>query len=507
MQVLSLIVQQLTGLDAAFLYSENDRMQGHVTGLLVLDPSTRDEPFTLDVLREHVRQRLPLLPPLRWRLVEVPLGIDLPSWADDPDVDLDYHVREIALAAPGNDQQLSDQVARIAERRLDRRRPLWEMYLIHGLPDGHVGILTKLHHAAVDGAAAMQILAAFLETTPDGGGLPPAQDPAQDPAQNPVQHPTPSTIVHADSQVALEQVPGRMAMLTRGARGLLARPGQLLRLQARLLTSAEGRREILPRLKGVTHAVVHPRIRTLAPRTSFNRTVSAHRRWAFASLSLDELKAVKNATGVTLNDVVLTVCASALRRWLLDHDELPADPLLAMVPVSVRTDAASTAAGNEVSMVIVPIPTHLETPAERLAAAHQAMAEAKEEHRLLPVHLVQDLSRFSTPLATELVARTLSGLRVADHLNPPFNVTISNVPGPRQELYYAGARVVANYPVSIVGDGVGLNITVQSYLDRLDVGLMACRELVPDVWILVDHLREALRELLELASAGGLAEA
>jgi WS/DGAT/MGAT family acyltransferase len=483
-------MRQLTGLDASFLDTESHRVYGHVNGLLVVDPTEMAEPFTTDRVRELFEERLHLLPALRWRLVEVPLGIDMPYWADDPDLDLDFHIREIAIPAPGTDQQLAEQVSRLAARPLDRSRPLWELYVIYGLEGGRVAIMTKLHHAAVDGASGMQILATLMDTSPEGRMVTPPAGGLQG-----------------------EKIPTELEMFGRGMLGLLRRPERALRLQAKLLGEMPGMAgnalvQLGSRLAGDGGKDdERPALpRTRAPRTSFNKTVTPHRRWAFGSLPLAEVKAVKNAFDLTINDVVMGLCAGALRRWLIDHDELPEEPLIAMVPVSIRTAEQAAAMGNQVSSMFPPLPTNVADPVERLRVAHEAMAGAKEQHKALPAHLLVDFSQFAAPASNRLIARTLSGLRVADYLSFPFNLTISNVPGPREPLYYAGAPLVANYPVSIVTDGMGLNITVQSYKDHLDFGIMVCRELVPDVWNMIGYLREGLDELLAAIPAETPAE-
>lgn len=462
-------MRQLTGVDTTFLHMENARTYGHVNGVVILDPSTAPGPINADTIRDYVAARIHLLDPLRWRLVEVPLGIDRPYWVDDPDLDLNFHVRGIALPAPGNDQQLADQVARLAARHLDRSKPLWELYVIEGLEGGRVAIMTKLHHAAVDGKAGMQIMSTLLST-----------DPACPP-------PEPPGALHVD------KVPTPVEMWGRGWLGLMSRPEQGVRLWMDTVKAGAKMAGDL----GFSIGDWRKALRTPggAPRLSFNATLGAQRNWAFGSVALSDVKAVKDAQGCTLNDVVMAMCAGAMRRWLLDHDELPEKPLLAMVPVSTRTAEQAASAGNQVSAMVAPLPTHLADPAERLRAAGDAMQAAKDQHAALPAHLLQDFSQFAAPAAAQLVADTAANLRWADRVAPPFNLVVSNVPGPREPLYYAGALLEANYPVSIINDGMGLNITLQSYRDRIDFGLVGTPELVPDIWNLIGYLQEELAAL------------
>ncbi|WP_158296660.1 WS/DGAT/MGAT family O-acyltransferase [Nocardioides albidus] len=459
-------MRQLSGVDASFLHMEDSRMTGHVGGLIILDPSTAERPVDLETMKEYVAARIPALPPLRWRLAEVPLGIDLPYWYDDHDVDLDFHVRSLALPAPGNQQQLIEQVSRIHARPLDRAHPLWELYVIEGLEGGKVAIYTKLHHAAIDGKAGRMILSTLLSPDPS---CPAPQPPAEMPAS--------------------ETRPSEMEMLTRGWMGLLGHPGKSVELM--LKGAAEWQ-------KSMQHfgyaALGEARTKMLdnppvpAPRLSFNKSMTARRNWAYGTVPLSDVKKIKESLGCTINDVVMAICAGALRQWLLDHDELPEAPLRAMVPVSIRTAEQADTAGNQVSAMIAELPTHLTDPLARVEAVHASMSRAKEDFAALPAALLQEFAQFAAPAAAELVARTAASLRLADTVALPFNLVISNVPGPREPLYYAGALMEANYPVSMISDGMGLNITVQSYRDNMDFGLISCPELIPDLERIIDYI-------------------
>jgi WS/DGAT/MGAT family acyltransferase len=232
------------------------------------------------------------------------------------------------------------------------------------------------------------------------------------------------------------------------------------------------------------------------PRTRFNGRISPHRRFAFGSLSLDKVKAIKNELGITVNDVVMGLCATALREWLLERDELPEDPLVAMVPVSVRAPEERGTYGNRVSTMIVPLPTNEPDPRRRLLRTHELMRAAKERHSALPASLMQDATQFIPPALMARASRVISEL--AGVARPPLNLVISNVPGPQHPLYLAGAEMVANYPVSVIMDGVGLNITVMSYMGHLDFGIVADREQIDDAWPLMLRLRDALEELDEV---------
>ncbi|MFJ9781420.1 wax ester/triacylglycerol synthase family O-acyltransferase [Amycolatopsis sp. NPDC101161] len=485
-------MRQLTALDVQFLNAESTTTTGHVGGLSILDPLTApDRTLTLDGLRELIGSRLHLAKPLRWRLLPVPLGLDHPYWIDDPEFDLEYHVREIALPAPGDPKQLGEQIARLTARPLDRRRPLWEAYLIHGLQDGSKAVYTKVHHSAIDGVSGAELIGVLMDTTAE----PPPQEPPTTPQKEPIPTPValalngtkklvlhpvkaalqvPKLLQHLDDVPGLGRYPGV---------GLLAKAGSVLN---RVTRQGPGR-----------HEAARPRLVT--PDTPFNGPISPHRRFAYGSLPLDEVKRVKNAFGVTVNDVVLALCASAMRRWLTDHDALPDQPLVTLVPLSVRTPEQAKDAGNQVSVMLAPLPTHLADPAARLAEVTSAMVAAKQRYQPLPASWLVDFSGMLPAALGGLAARAT--MKFLGATAPVVNLVVSNVPGSQKPLYLAGARLLANYPVSAITDASGgLNITVMSYDGKLDFGLVACRELIPDVWDLIDHLHDALAELTKLAA-------
>jgi WS/DGAT/MGAT family acyltransferase len=467
-------MRQLTGLDAAFLAMETRTVFGHVGSICVVDPSTSPEPFTYERFVRVIESRLPLVPPFRCRLVEVPLGLDQPYWLEDPDFDIEFHVRELALPAPGDDRQLAEQAARLHARPLDRSRPLWEIYLIWGLASGRVAIYSKVHHAAIDGVSGNDVLSAVLDLSPHGRApedLPPA---GAAPAERP---------------------PSGLELLARSAVSLAGHPVRAVRLGASLLRSAPAlvtspmrpRLPLLDRLIRPNGAAVLSQPALRAPQLPFNRPITQHRRWAFRPLSLDAVKQIKNAAGCTVNDVVMALCTGALRRWLIDHDALPAGPLVVAVPVSVRTAEQQGTHGNQVSTMLAVLPTHLDDPAERLRVVSEAMRAAKEQHQALPATLLADVTQFAMPALAGQAARLSARLRLLERVNP-FNLIISNVPGPNVPLYLAGAKLLAYYPLSAISDGQGLNITVMGYRNQLFFGLIACRELVPDVDRLAGYL-------------------
>jgi WS/DGAT/MGAT family acyltransferase len=343
--------------------------------------------------------------------------------------------------------------------------------------------MSKIHHAVIDGISGNEIMGALLDVTPEGREAP---DRFADPPDLP---------------------PSDVEMLARGVLGVPRYPLRLLRSIPKALPNVSE----VPQLANVPGVGLAGRLAAevqrllgggrvvgqrdlVPPRTSFNRRISPHRRYAFGQLSLDEVKAVKNAYGVTVNDVVVTICAGAVRRWLLEHDELPENPLVAQVPVSVRREREQGAFGNRILLMTAPLFTNEPDPIRRLQRTHEALVEMKERHRALPAELLQDANEFIPPALFSRAARLTFGLATGPG-RPAWNLVVSNVPGPQFPLYMAGAKLEANYPISVITDGMGLNITVMSYLGALDFGIVADREQMPDLWSLIGWLTDALAEL------------
>ncbi len=480
-------MKQLTGVDLSFLLMETDNTYGHVNGLSIYDrPSDDFDPFA--VVRERLGIMVGHLEPLRRKLVTVPFDLDRPYWIEDADFDLDFHVRHIGLAPPGAADQLAEQVARIVGRQMDRSRPLWEAYVIEGLADGRWALLQKTHHATIDGASGVIMLKMMTDDARDSvydmepvdwvGEQPPSpaallQSAALNIAMNPVRGARLSLGIMRDlaESAGLTTISG-IANQTRDAVGSLTR--------RKSSSSDESSRVSLPM--------------TPAPPTPWNKSVTPHRRFAMRSTSLANLKVLKDATGGTLNDVVMAICAGALRQYLIEHDALPDEPLRAMVPVSIRTGDEENPWTNRVSALVADLPTNCDDPIERVALCRAAMNVGKEQFELMPADALGQSADYASPLVAASAVRLISRLKIADRVNSPINVVISNVPGPRTELYFAGAKLDAYIPVSTISDGVGLNITVHSYANRMDFGLISDRDLIPDLWHLVDlHIDEVAR--------------
>ena len=494
-------MRQLSGIDVSFLNMETPSTFGHVSSLNIYDPTGVPGGAGLEATKQIILQRIDQLAPFRRRLVEVPLGLDLPYWIEDPDFDIDFHVRHHAVPPPGNPEQLAEVVSRIVARPLDRGRPLWELYVIEGVDHGRlIAQLTKVHHAAIDGAAGAQMLGAILDTDPDF---------------RPVGEPAPWIP---------DEIPTDEELLRMTAREYLRRPERFVRLSVRsarelaAATQSGGLRAladlIAQPMPGPLGNLMRTRLRsqygadddtapalppTQAPRTPWNHPITPHRRFAYTTVSLDDAKKVRRAFGCTFNDVVMAMCSGTLRRYLDKHDALPVESLIAMVPVSVRSGAEDDTYQNRVSAMLADLATNEADPVKRLRRVQQSMTAAKHNFAAIPADTLQDFTQFAPPAVAARAMRMYSRLRIADRMNPPFNLIISNVPGPSHPLFSAGARLEHFYPVSALADGQGLNITVQSYNGNLDFGFIACRDLVPDLWLMTDLLQESMQELVDLS--------
>ncbi|MEM7095161.1 MAG: wax ester/triacylglycerol synthase family O-acyltransferase [Actinomycetota bacterium] len=487
-------MKQLTGVDTSFLNLETGSSFGHVNSLSIYGWPSDDpdfDPYT--TFRARIEAKLGRLEPLTRRLVEVPLGLDRPYWINDPDFDIDFHVRHIGVPGAGGPDELGDLVGRLIGRPMDRDRPLWECYVIEGLASGDFAVLLKMHHATIDGAAGALMLAALL-------------DPNSDPA---------------DAEWSADSRPSSIELLARTAYGLARTPVKGIRLQAKVLNEIGRvtRRQGFPMLaqamqKGLPgpagdavskllggnpnddEQVALPRLG--APRTPFNASITPHRRFAYRTADLGRVKAIKGELGSTVNDVVMSVCAGALRRYLEGHDALPDQDLVAMIPVSIRTGDEEDMWSNRVSAIFSDLPTTTEDPVERVSVVNASMGAAKRQHDMLPAESIMEMSDLAPPALAVQAARLAARVRIADRTRPPANLVISNVPGSRAPLGMRSDIPLKHYyPVSTIVDGQGLNITVQSYCDQLDFGLVACRELVPDVWDLADLILDEIEVLAE----------
>jgi WS/DGAT/MGAT family acyltransferase len=467
-------MERLTGLDASFLYFETPEQHMHVLATIVFDPSTVIGGYRFENVKEMIRSRLHTAAPLRRRLMTVPFNIGNPVWVEDPEFDLDYHVRRIGCPAPGTEVELAEVAADIAGRKLDRTRPLWEMWVIEGLASGHVAVVAKMHHSTIDGVSGANMMVNFFDLSPEG-----RPEDATSGEWKPERRPSEAELT---------------------ARALLSRttaPLKVARIIPRTIRAATN--FAMTRRRAGRPGMPTP---FTAPRTSFNAQITPHRRVAYAQLSLEDVKAVKRAFGTTVNDVVLAITAGALRRYLDRRGERFDKSLIAVCPVSVHGDPKMEGT-NRVSAMFCTLATDVDDPIERLRVIAEANKAAKEEHNAIGADFLQDWASFAAPTTFSLAARLYSSLRFAERVPPVHNLVISNVPGPRIPLYFAGARLVELYPLGPIFHGAGLNITVVSYMDTLCWGLIACRESSPDLWDLAATIPEALAELRKAADETG----
>lgn len=474
-------MERLSGLDAAFLAVETPSNLMHVLGVAVIDPLTASGGFSYQLVRALIEERLPLVRPFRRRAVPVPFGVHNPIWVEDANFELDDHLRRVGLPAPGGPAELAELVASIASSPLDRSRALWELWLVEGLEHGHMAVIAKVHHAAIDGVSGVELMAALfdLEPVPVAAGQDDGASTALGDAWRPDRVPTVQELLgHAVVSMVLE--PLQLAKAVRNLGKAALRIARRVRDEALDVT-----------------------VPLTAPRLAMNAVITPNRKVAFASVPLPDVKRVKDVFGVKVNDVVLAVVAGAMRRYLSQRGELPDRPLVAVVPTSVRAESERGTLGNRVSAMFTALPVQIEDPAERLHAVRAAAVGAKQVHDVVGGGTLHEWAELAAPAVFDRAVRLYSGLHLADRHRPIHNLIVSNVPGPPAPIYFAGARLVAFYPMGPIFDGAGLNVTVLSYLDHLDFGFLACRELVSDLDDLASFVPEAMSELCKAAEAQG----
>ena len=476
-------MKQLSGLDTMFLNLETNAVPMHVGSVAILDVPAAPAGFGFNTVKQLIESRLHLLPMFRRRLVTSPLNLDQPYWIEDPDFELENHVRHRALPQPGSDRQLADFVCDVISTRLDRSQPLWRVYYVEGLKGGRAALVTKIHHACIDGVAGTELMSVLLDVDAKPRQVAPPDKPW-------TPEPLPSPMTLALSTVAsLVTTPRDAVRLARETLPILFSAGRSA--WAQRVAARRAKAEVVDDESGMKIGA--------APRTLFNTTITARRSFATRSVPLADIKFVKNAFGTSVNDVVLTICAEALRTYLKARSALPDKTLVAAVPVSVRTEHEKGTGGNKVVMARSALGTHIADPVERLMAISKRMGNVKKAFKATPARLMMDWMSVPAPALLAQAARLYENFSIQDYVYPPYNLVISNVPGPAQPLYFSGARVLANYPVSIPFHGLGFNITVMSYQDNLDIGLVGHRGTVPDPERVGQSMAEALVTLKERA--------
>lgn len=459
-------MRRMSGLDAAFLYGETAAWHMHVSAVLIIDPSTAPGGFSIDRLEKLVVDRLPLVPQFRWKLVESPLGLGRPGWVEAHDFDPAYHFRRTVCPPPGGPRELGELIGDLVALKLDRRRPLWEMWFVDGLAGGRAAILYKVHHSIIDGVSGAEMATVLLDLQPEPNP-PPSEVPES-----------------ADTR----ERPHPVELLGRGLVHSALTPVRAARYAYQLadwgLTVARFLRHPEP-----------PKVPFQAPRTSFNRAITPGRRFAFTEVPLEDVRELKHAFGVKVNDVVLALCSGTLRTYLERRGELPPEPLIAQVPVSLRGANEKTEIGNRVGSMFATLATNIDDPVERLIAIHRSTRHAKEMRQALDARKIMNLTDTTPPGLIALAARTYTAMGLDGRTPPVFNLIISNVPGPPMPLYTGGARVTSLLPMGPLLYGGGLNITVLSYCGGIHFGFMVCREAVPDAWPLAEGIADTLDEL------------
>ena len=459
-------MQPLSGLDASFLYLEDAHQPMHVGSVLVFEGSMNFGSF-----RDTMASRVHLVPRLRQRLIMVPFGIGKPYWVEDPAFNLDMHLQHIALPSPGSWKELRRLAARIFSVPLDRSRPLWEMTFVEGLdripqvPPGSVAVINKVHHAAIDGVSGADMMSVLL-------------DMAKEPKT-----------YHAPPPRAVPPVPNELQVLSHTARKIMGKPSEIKRVAGELAGALRAAARI--RDKGVEA----PPIPMSAPSTPINHTITGQRIWNTALLELDRVKVIRQIAGCTLNDVVLAICAGALRRYLDEKGKLPNKPLLAMIPVSTRTEDERGKMGNKVSAMLLDLATDVADPVERLKVIQQHTQGGKAFEKAGATRAFVDLWDFIPFGLANRALRLYSRFHVSEMHNPLFNLVITNVPGPQIDMYMAGHKLLATMGMAPLIDGMGLLITVLSYNGVLSISPTSSPAVMPDLDLFTRYLRESANEL------------
>jgi len=464
-------VRRLSGTDSLFLAIEVPNWHQHVGGLTILDRSEAPD-FDFLTVREEFAARLPLAPKFTWKLHEVPLQLDRAVWVDDEDFDIDRHLHHVAVPAPGGMEELALLCGKILSRQLDRRHPLWETWYVEGLPNDRVAIVMKYHHCLLDGVSGASLATVLMDFVPD--------------AERP-QPPSEDEIVRAGP------APADTELVAHAALSALKTPFRAVEYVAR--TARRGATMVSMARDG--YGIIPAGI----PTTSFNGRVGPRRRLGVSSLALDDVKAVKQHYGVTVNDVVLAVVAGALRSYLDSRGELPDQTLVTGVPLSTRAPD-DDGADNQIAIMAVSLATNVEDPGDRLMTIHASSQGAKEMTGAVRATEIPSMGTVAPPvvLHTVIEAAVRSGL--TSRAPTIMNTLVSNVPGPPFPLYMAGARVTGIFSTSIIVETMGLNVTVFSYMDRIDFGVHVDPDLVPEPWIIARAVPNALAELMAAAGLG-----
>ncbi|MFU8896002.1 MAG: WS/DGAT/MGAT family O-acyltransferase [Gammaproteobacteria bacterium] len=471
-------MEQLSGLDAAFVYLDSRNAPMHVGGVHIYQPV--DGEFGFEAFREHIAACIDGAPLFRRRLVQVPLHLGRPFWAEDPHFDLDLHLQHSGLPQPGGWARLKELAARMFSRPLDPERPLWHLTFVSGLdasgdfPPGSFAVISRVHHAAADGLGTLDMFNAFWSAEPR------RRKPRR---------------AAATRKSAASAVPGPLGLLQRSFSGLLRQPGETVNWAASLLRGGLGvGREFIA---GDHHA---PPMLFRTSRSPFNVPISSRRCFDAARLPLGEVRGIRAVVeGATVNDVVLAVCSGGLRRYLRAYGHLMDKDLVAMAPISTRHKGEQ--GGNRVSAMLIPLEVGTANPIERLRRIHGHAVDSKAYSDAIGAATLADTSRFVPYSLATAAAGLYSGLHLARYHRPPFNLVITNVPGPREPLYLGTAKLLEGYGTAPVLDGLGLILVITSYMDTLSISATSAHEAVPDIERLVEDIHASFVELRDAAAA------
>lgn len=468
-------MKHLSGLDATFLHLETPEMPMHVGSLNVLDlPKGYKGDFYEDA-KQFMASRIHLADVFTRKLALMPFDMSNPVWVDDEDIDIDYHVRHITLPKPGTNRQLQQYVARLHSTLIDRSRPMWEFFIIDGLQSGQVALYTKVHHAGIDGQAGVEVGKAIFDLEATGRVVKP---PRSRPRGNGYQL-------------------GMAELATAALRNTAQQYVKLFKMAPAIARAISGLAKPDEKAAEKATATAPKKFNLFAPRTSLNVSITNQRTFAGRTISLAETKYIAKHFGVSLNDVVMATVAGALRHYLADNNELPAKPLVAGVPVSLR-EAGDDTANNQASMILVSLATDITDPIQRLKAINASSNSSKSTMNRFKAVVLDDFPTFAAPWLVSGIASMVGRSGLVNLLPPAANVAISNVAGAPFPMYFAGALVTCYYPVSIASHGTALNVTVQSYNGRMDYGLIACRRAVPDITEIGDYMLAEHKLLMDL---------
>ncbi len=459
-------MQQLPGSDAIFLSMETANIHAHTGGLTILDPSGATD-FCFEKLKELIAERIQLATKFTWKLKEVPLGLDRPYWVEDPDFDVSYHMHRIAVPSPGGMRELTELCGDLFAHKLDRRRPLWEMWFIEGLENGRVATFMKTHHCLIDGVSGAGLSEIMCDLQAD---------------------PPPRKKGPKKRRPRRIRIPGDVELALRSYGALMKTPYNLTRYAGQAL------RRGVTLLRYLREEGAMPMGADI-PRLSFNDSIGPMRAFACSTVPLSDVKALKQSFGVKVNDVILELCGAAILRYLEAQGERPTQSLVVTCPISTR-DADEKEFGNRVAQMTVSCATDIADPGERLLEIYKNTQKSKEMTQAIRAKQIQAMGETAPPAIINLAFRALT-------LAPPYgmpNATISNVPGPPMPLYMGGAKIETMYPMSVLVTGQGLNITVVSYMNRVEFGFTVDPDLIPDPWYIADGIPIALEQLKQASA-------